>query len=287
MDIALTTPSGNVGRHLVGHLVRAGVRPRVLTRHPDALDPLHADHVDAREVDLFDADAVAAATEGVDACYLVVPSLESEDPVADYARIGAGFAAAMAANGVARTVLQSSVGAEKRHGAGEIDGLARVEEALDGAGLPAVTHLRCGYFMSNLLLDETWRQTGLLEGLLPTDAPMAWVAPADIAAVAAGLLLNPDWRGRRVQAVHGPADLTWEQVAAVLTTVTGREVRAARIADDVMRDRLASTGVPDGMVEAILGMSTGLRDGFVPEQPRDATTTTPTTLGAWAWAELT
>ena len=61
MDIALTTPSGNVGRHLVGHLVRAGVRPRVLTRHPGELDPWHADHVDAREVDLFDGDAVAAS----------------------------------------------------------------------------------------------------------------------------------------------------------------------------------------------------------------------------------
>lgn len=35
-----------------------------------------------------------------------------------------------------------------------------------------------------------------------------------------------------------------------------------------------------------MGMSTGLREGFVPEQPRTPVTTTDTTLGAWAWAEL-
>lgn len=33
-------------------------------------------------------------------------------------------------------------------------------------------------------------------------------------------------------------------------------------------------------------MSTGLRGGFVPEQPRTVHTTTPTTLAAWAYDEL-
>ncbi|MEU6743461.1 hypothetical protein [Streptosporangium sandarakinum] len=38
--------------------------------------------------------------------------------------------------------------------------------------------------------------------------------------------------------------------------------------------------------EAVIGMSAGLREGFVPEQLRTPVTTTDTTLGAWAWAEL-
>ncbi len=40
------------------------------------------------------------------------------------------------------------------------------------------------------------------------------------------------------------------------------------------------------LVEAVLGMSTGMRDGFTPEQPRDATTTTPTTVAAWVLEAL-
>jgi hypothetical protein len=35
-------------------------------------------------------------------------------------------------------------------------------------------------------------------------------------------------------------------------------------------------------VEAIVGMSAGLREGFVPEQPRDEVSTTETTLASWA-----
>ena len=39
MRIAVTTPTGNVGRHVVAMLVRAGVRPLVLARDPERLDP--------------------------------------------------------------------------------------------------------------------------------------------------------------------------------------------------------------------------------------------------------
>ena len=34
------------------------------------------------------------------------------------------------------------------------------------------------------------------------------------------------------------------------------------------------------------GMSTGLRDGFVPEQARSPETTTPTTLASWSYANF-
>jgi uncharacterized protein YbjT (DUF2867 family) len=268
MEIAVTTPHGHVGQHVVRHLVRAGVRPRELGRRTG--------------VDLRDEAALTAALDGADALYLVVPADETAaDPVAAYDATGAVVACAVAAARVPRVVFQSSVGAEKRHGAGEIDGLARVEEHLDGlvdAHGVDVTHLRCGYFMTNLLLDQSWRESGVLETLV--DGPLAWVAPYDIATVASGLLLHRDWHGRRVQAVHGPEDLTFAQAAAVLG------VRAVRIADDELRSRLAAAGLGEAQVEALVGMSAGLREGFVPEQPRDEVSTTETTLGQWALTAL-
>jgi len=42
----------------------------------------------------------------------------------------------------------------------------------------------------------------------------------------------------------------------------------------------------DSLVEAIVGMSTGTRDDFVPEQPRTVQSTTPTTLASWAYDTL-
>ncbi|WP_232665489.1 NmrA family NAD(P)-binding protein [Pseudonocardia sp. TRM90224] len=285
MRIAVTTPTGNVGRHVIAGLVRAGVRPMALLRDPGRLDPTLKEHVDTVAVDLRDEDAVVAATVGVDALYWVAPPMFGDDPGADYARVGAHATSAVKANGIGRVVFQSSVGAEKRGGAGEIDGLARTEELLDATGAD-VTHLRCGFFFSNLLFELDTIRDGVIRVVLPVDQPMAWVAPRDIAEVAVGRLLNPAWSGRAVQGVHGPADLTWAQAAAIVSEVTGRPVRAERIPDERMRETLAGGGMSEGQVNAIMGMSTGLRDGFTPEQSRTAATTTPTTLAEWCYAEL-
>jgi uncharacterized protein YbjT (DUF2867 family) len=273
-----------VGSHVLQRLVQAGAFPRVLMRDPGTLDPAWREHVDAVACDQDDADAVLAATRGVEALFWVSPTLHEADPVAAHARLGGHVARAVAENGIPRTVFLSSVGAEKRHGVGEIDGLARTEEALDATGAP-VLHLRAGYFFSNLLMDLDALREGVLRTANPLDAPMPWVDPRDIAEVAAGRLLHP-WEGRGATAVHGPEDLTFAQVADVLTTALGRPVRAERIADDDLRASLGAFGLGEAQVEAIVGMSTGLRDGFVPEQPRSVLTTTPSTLAGWAHAHL-
>ncbi|WP_438289784.1 NmrA family NAD(P)-binding protein [Streptomyces sp. HUAS TT7] len=285
MQIAVTTPTGNVGHHLVTALIRAGIRPRVLLRHPDRLAPEVRDPVDAVRADQYDAESVVAATDGIDALYWVNPTNGSEDPLADCARATGSVVRAVTGNGIGRVVFQSSIGAEKRHGAGEIDGLAHTETALDALGID-VTHLRCGYFFTNLEPQLAALRAGVVQVILPLDQPMAWVAPRDIAEVAAARLLSPAWSGRRVQAVHGPADLTWHQVAEILTAATGRKIGVEQITDDAMRTRLHRAGMSDATVEAMLGMSTGLRENFTPEQSRTIRTTTPTTLAAWAYDHL-
>ncbi|MFI9809206.1 NAD(P)H-binding protein [Streptomyces sp. NPDC052301] len=281
MRIAVTTPTGNVGRHVVATLLRAGVRPRVLARDPGRLAPEILREVDVVAVDQRDPEAVVAATAGVDALYWVDPPSAGEDPLADYGLATVSLVSAVEANGIERTVFQSSVGAEKRHGAGEIDGLAGTELALDALGA-TVTHLRCGYFFTNLELQLDAVRDGLIPVIWPLDQPLAWVAPRDIAETAVARLLWTGWSGRCVRAVHGPADLTWPQAAAIVSAATGRPLRVERVGDDAMRSLLRASGMTDGLVEAVIGMSTGLRDGFVPEQPRTPHTTTPTTLAAWA-----
>lgn len=285
MELATTAPSGNVGRHVVHNLVRAGVTPRVLAHRPESIDNTLRERVDLRITDLADQPAVEQALQGVDALFVTIPSVISDDPIADYERFGASIATAVTRSTVDRVVLQSSVGAELRCGAGDIDGLARVEQLLDDAGT-SVLHLRCGFFFSNLLLQIDQLRAGEVPIVLPTDQAMPWVAPADIAQVATSWLLRPDWSGRHVQAVHGPEDLSWDDALAIVTEATGHHVGARRISDDDMRGVLTAAGMSERQVEAVLGMSTGLRDDFVPEQTRDATTTTPTTLGSWSYDVL-
>lgn len=285
MRIAVTTPNGHVGHHLTRMLIRAGVRPLLLARNPDGIAADLRPYVEFARADSQDPEAIVAATRDVDALYWVDPSVFSDDPLADYARATEALVQAVRANGVRRVVFQSSVGAEKRHGVGEIDGLAATEVALDALDID-VTHLRCGYFFTNLLLDIESLRAGTLATVLPLDFRMPWVAPRDIAEAAALALLNGEWTGRRVQAVHGPADLSWAEVAAILTRELGRGVTVQRIDDEEMRQGLHAAGMPEAMADAVLGMSTGLRDNFTAEQPRSVLSTTPTTLEAWVREEL-
>jgi uncharacterized protein YbjT (DUF2867 family) len=266
-------------------LLQAGVRPRVLVRDSARLDPATRDLVDVRRGDLTDTAFVREAAAGARTVFWVDPTAPTgADPVAASERTAAGVVEAARAGDVARVVLLSSVGAELRHGAGHIDALGRIEESLDATGA-ATLHLRCGYFFSNLVmsLDD------LARGVLPTqfrpERPMAWVDPRDIGDVAAARLLAGDWTGRVVQGVHGPEDLSFVRVAEILTGALGRPVRVQPVGDDDVRAALGAAGLPPGAVEAVVGMAAGTRD-FVPEQPRDVVTTTPTTLAAWAYAHL-
>ncbi|KGH44483.1 NmrA family transcriptional regulator [Modestobacter caceresii] len=285
MRIVVTTPTGHVGSRVVRLLLQAGLRPTLLLRSPEKLDPQTRERVDLVVGDQGDLDTVLRATEGADALYWVDPPTLDDDPVATSTRMGAVAARAVRENQVSRVVFQSSVGAEKRHGVGQIDGLARTEEQLEETGAP-VLHLRCGYFFTNLLSDLDGLRDGVLRTTMPTDRPMPWVDPRDIGEVAVANLLSPGWPGRRVLAVHGPEDLTFEAVAGIVAAATGRAVRAEQINDDDLRAGLRAAGLSEAQVEGFVGMGRGLREDFVPADPRSVLSTTPTTLRSWAVEEL-
>ena len=268
-------------------LIQAGVRPTLLARHPAKLDRATSERADVVEADLSDAGAVVLATRDADALLWVAPPTDdpSADPVAWYARLGANAARAVTENGIGRTVFLSSIGAEKRSGAGEIDGLARTEELLDATGA-AVLHLRCGYFFTNLLGNLDSMREGVLKAPMAVDYAQPWVDPRDISEIAAARLLSAGWSGRHVQAVHGPEDLTLTRVAEIISEVTSRRVRAETISQDTLRRSLRAAGLGDKQVEGMAGMSAVMRDDFTAEDKRSILTTTPTTLAAWAYVHL-
>ena len=287
MKVVVTTPAGQVGSRVVRLLIQAGVRPTLLARHPARLDPATSEYADVTQADLTDAAAVVRATRAADALFWVEPRTDDQDadPVAWYSALGATAARAVTENGIGRTVLLSSIGAELRSGAGEIDGLARTEEQLDATGA-SVLHLRCGYFYTNLLGELDSLRDGVLRAPMALDHAQPWVDPRDIGEIAAARLLSEGWSGRHVQAVHGPEDLTLAQVAEIISETTGRRVRAETISQQTLRGLLRSSGLGDKQVEGIAGMSAVVSENFVAEDKRSILTTTPTTFAAWAYACL-
>ena len=59
-----------------------------------------------------------------------------------------------------------------------------------------VTYLRCGMFFTNLEAQIDAIRSGTIPVILPVDHALPWVAPRDIAEVAATRLLSTDWSGR-------------------------------------------------------------------------------------------
>jgi uncharacterized protein YbjT (DUF2867 family) len=287
VKVVVTTPAGHVGSRVARLLIQAGVRPTLLTRHAARLDPATAERADVVEADLGDAAAVVRATRNADALFWVepFPADPDEDPVARYTLLGANAARAVTENGIDRAVFLSSIGAEMRSGAGEIDGLARTEEQLDATGAN-VLHLRCGYFFTNLLGELDSMRAGVLRAPMALDYAQPWVDPRDVGEIAAVRLLTEGWSGRHVQAVHGPEDLTLAQVAVIISKATGRQIRAETISPEDLRSSLRSAGFGEKQVDGLAGMSAVMRDDFVPEVKRSIVTTTPTTLAAWAHAYL-
>jgi len=286
MKVVTTTPTGHVGSRVVQLLLQAGVRPTVLVRDPARLDPQVRDLVDIRQGDQGDADFVREATVGADALYWVDPTnFGAADANAEALRLGRVAANAVQHNKIPRTIFQSSVGAEKRHGAGLIDGLASIEDLLN-ATPGSVLHLRCGYFFTNLLEAIDALRAGVLTTTMPPEASMPWVDPRDIGEVVAVRILSTEWAGHQVQAVHGPADLSYTQVADILSEACGRRISVQVQSDEQARKELLAVGMSEATADGVVAMTSGLKDGFVPEQPRGTITTTPTTLGQWAYANL-
>ncbi|MEU4426890.1 NAD(P)H-binding protein [Actinoplanes sp. NPDC024001] len=286
MTVGVTGATGNVGSRVVRLLAQAGERPRVLVRDPGRLPPDLAGAADVERGDLRDAAFVTSAVAGLDALLWVTPEdMTAADPLAEMAAVVANGAAAVRAGRVRRVVVISSVGAERRHGAGFIDGLARAEEEFAATGAD-VTILRNGYYFTNLLGNLEELREGRLTTTMPADRPLPWVDPRDVGEVAAARLLASGWSGTVVQAVHGPADLTWADVAGIIAAGTGTKVSLDVVTDEVMAAGLRQAGLPEPVIAGLVGMTAGTRDDFAPEQPRTAVTTTPTTLAEWVAGTL-
>ena len=285
MTIAVTTPTGRVGSRVTQLLIQAGVRPRLLVRDASTIPAAVRTRADIAEVDLGDAAAVERACSGARTLYWVDPPTDDDDPVAGYDRMGVNAARAVVECGIERVVFQSSVGAEARRGFGEIDGLGKTEDRLDSTGA-AVTHLRCGYFFTNLLMDLESLRNGVLVTTLPLEQRISFVDPRDVGDVAVARLLSDDWTGRHTQGVLGPADLSFKEVADILSTASGRGIVAQRVSDDVVAQQLSNIGMSVAQVDGVVGMMRGFRGDFSPENPRDVISTTPTSLESWAYSVL-
>jgi uncharacterized protein YbjT (DUF2867 family) len=110
-------------------------------------------------------------------------------------------------------------------------------------------------------------------------APAA--ATRDIAAAAAGLLLDRSWTGAGSVPVFGPEDLAPEDMARIMSGVLGRPVRYERQSLADLGATLAGYGIGDAFVQGMVDMMRAKDEGLDDGVPRTPETSSPTTFRQW------
>ncbi|MBC8137573.1 MAG: NmrA family NAD(P)-binding protein [Fibrella sp.] len=281
--IFITTPTGNIGSKIVGELVGRGETVHVLARNPDKLPRTIRDSVTVHVGDLLDESFVVKATEGVTALFWLTPPMwAAPDVRAVYQQSAHTVQVAVNANKIPYVVNLSSTGADK-DGYGPISLVRVVEDALNATDANVV-HLRPGFFFENFAAQiDPIKNAGAIFMPMPPESRMPMVATADIARIAAELLAARNFAGKTYRGVHGPADLSFTEVASAIGAAIGKEVRYVQTTSDQARETFLQMGASPDFAGLYVEMFAALsRPTPSNAEPRTPETTTPTTLSDWA-----
>lgn len=278
MRIVVNTPTGNIGRPLVEALLARGAEVTLIARSPDKVRDFEARGARVVQGSIDDPAVIDRALEGAGALFWLSPPAFRPD-FYDWATGAAKQAAeAVRRRDVKRVVVLSSVGAQSGRGSGPVGILLEIEDAFRAVA-PEVVALRPGYFMENVFRNlDTIVKAGAIFSPVPADVKVPTVATKDIAAVAAEELAGKGG-GHRIRGVHGPADISAADQAAILSEVLHLPVKYVQVPVEAAEKGMLDAGLPDFAVAMYGDMYRAILDGRMnPAEPRSAETTTPTTF---------
>jgi uncharacterized protein YbjT (DUF2867 family) len=229
VKVLVTGATGTVGRLVVDQLLNTGVEVRALTNNPNkAALPAGVEVVEGF---IGKPATMPAALAGVDRLYLAPHPKTAREVVELAVRAG-----------VQRIVDLSSSGVDAEPQSDPSGWwFYAVEQAVESAPGVEWTHLRPGEFMLNAL---TWAPSIRAEGVVRAAYGAATYAPidlADIAAVAAAVLLEDGHHGQKYE-MTGPEALSKVDKVRIIGEVLGREIRFIEISRDEARAEMLRLG---------------------------------------------
>jgi uncharacterized protein YbjT (DUF2867 family) len=284
--IVITTPTGDIGRQVLAGVLAGDEPVRVIARDPAKLPADVRERVEVVTGSHGDADVVDRAFAGADAVFwLVPPDFHAVSLDAAYSGFTQPAAAAFTRHGVERVVGVSALGRGSAFAAraGHVTASLAMDDLIAATGV-AYRALVMPTFMDNVLRQiEAIRDQGVLYGPLTGDRPHPACATRDIAAVAAGLLLDRTWAGTGFAEVPvlGPQDISSDEMAATIADVIGRPVRYQQVSEEEFTAQFSRRGASPAVVTGMREMMLAKEAGMDEHQPRTPQGTTPTTFRTW------
>ena len=282
MKIAIVTPAGNIGSHLVEYLRKASAELVLLDRKPERLPEAVRNQAEIRQGDMADKEFLIEATQGVEALFWLTPySLSEPHQDARYEKLMSSVSGAVTENSIPYVVNLSTFGAQKREGAGFASYVGKMEDCLNATGA-SVLHLRPGFFMENYFMVLPWmRDQNLVTLPLPGTTALPFTAVRDIAEVVGKKLRERDWQGQVIQAVHGPADLSQAEAVAILSDAIGKPLQYVEASFPMFRDVLQGMGASEEGIRCDIELMQAFAEPGIVAESRRPETTTSTTLYEW------
>lgn len=283
--ILVTTPTGDIGRRVLSHLRAAHAAVRVIARNASKLpqDP----HLDVVEGSMADAATINRALPGVTRVFWLPPG----DPAlpsaaAAYIDVSRAFCDALPGSEVTHVVGISALGRGWTKPAGHVTATLAVDDMIAATGVH-YRALACASLMDNIARQAApIRSLGRFFQPTPGDLKLPHVAKADVARIATDLLLDPSWTGVEALPLLGPEDLSFNEMAAILSAVLDREIAASALSMEEFRQVMLGFGASDGMAQAYVEMLTAKNEGMDHLVRPTSRHITPTTFRTWCEEEL-
>ena len=246
--------TGTTGAPLVDTLMAKGATVRAVTSDPSRLDALKAKGCEAVVANFTDPAALARACDGAEKIYLVTPAH------LDMRQWKANVIAAAKTAGVRHVVVATGLGASPKAGLTFGKWHSETQELLKQSGLDW-TFVQPTYFMQNLL----WQaDTIAKDGVYYDDlgGPVAWIDARDIADVAAEALTGSGHEGK-TYGLTGPEALTGEDIAAILSEVTGRTITCAPLSVEDSKAAMIAAGMQEEVAAAMVELASIAPKGYL------------------------
>lgn len=256
MTTAVTGATGHLGALVVDGLIERGTAAGdivAVVRDAAKAQSLADRGVQVRVADYTDTDALKAALAGVDKLLLVSGSDVGRRIAQHENVIGAAEAA-----GVSLIAYTSLLKADTSGLSLAPEHLA-TENRLAESSIPTVV-LRNGWYWENYLgaLQQA-ADTGVLLGAAG-EGKLAAASRADFAAAAVEVLLAAD-QGGKVYELGGDERLTYAELAAVFTQVSGKPVEYKNVSEDEYKGVLEGAGLPGFVAEMLSSADAGIARG--------------------------
>jgi uncharacterized protein YbjT (DUF2867 family) len=252
--------TGKTGSVVADTLLAQGEPVRIIVREAAKGATWQAKGAELAVAALEDTAALTAALRGADGAYLLVPPRPaSSDPLGENRAVIASQARAVRDAGVPHVVLLSSIGAQHATGTGPIQSVHHAEQALAATGAK-LTAIRASYFLENWGAALGMIDQGILPTFVPTDLRYSMVAAADIGRTAAAALVEQQ---PGVIELAGPRDHTADEIAAIVSGVVARPVRAQQMPLDAVVPTFTRFGISPEVAALFREMYEGFGSGRI------------------------